>query len=77
VLRAEVGAVDAAQRQRFGAAQLVELRQMGQQLLAGQDGLEPLCGAHAGDGAAGGDKKQTLLGHKFRYLHDPIQINSV
>ena len=65
VLRAEVGAVDAAQGQRVGAAELVQLRQMSQKLFAGEHGLEALLGADAGDGAAGGDKKQTLLcGHK-------------
>ena len=65
VLRAEVGAVDAAQGQRVGAAELVQLRQMSQKLFAGEHGLETLLGADAGDGAAGGDKKQTLLcGHK-------------
>ena len=65
VLRAKVGAVDAAQVERFRAAELLQFRQMGQQLLAGQNRLEPLCGAHAGNGAAGGDKKQSLLGHRF------------
>jgi hypothetical protein len=65
VLRAKVGAVDAAQIERFRAAELLQFRQMGQQLLAGQNRLEPLCGAHAGNGAAGGDKKQALLGHRF------------
>ena len=60
VLRAEVGAVDAAQGQRVGAAELVQLRQMSQKLFAGEHGLEALLGADAGDGAAGGDKKQTL-----------------
>ena len=38
---------------------------MSQKLFAGEHGLEALLGADAGDGAAGGDKKQTLLcGHK-------------
>ena len=65
VLRAEVGAVDAAQGQRVGAAEVVQLGQMGQQLFAGEHGLEALLGADAGDGAAGGDEKQALLcGHK-------------
>ena len=69
VLRAEVGAVDAAQGQRVGAAELVQLRQMSQKLFAGEHGLEALLGADAGDGAAGGDKKQTLLcGHR-KSLH--------
>ena len=53
VLRAEVGAVDAAQGQRVGAAELVQLRQMSQKLFAGEHGLEALLGADAGDGAAG------------------------
>ena len=39
VLLTEVGAVDAAQGQRFRDAQVVQLRQMGQQLLAGEHGL--------------------------------------
>ena len=64
VLRAQVGAVDAAQGQRFRAAKLLQLGQVGQQLLAGEHGLEPLRGADAGNGAAGGDEKQALLGHK-------------
>ena len=69
VLRAEVGAVDAAQGQCVGAAELVQLRQMSQKLFAGEHGLEALLGADAGDGAAGGDKKQTLLcGHR-KSLH--------
>ena len=69
VLRAEVGAVDAAQGQRVGTAELVQLRQMSQKLFAGEHGLEALLGADAGDGAAGGDKKQTLLcGHR-KSLH--------
>ena len=42
VLRAEVRAVDAAQRQRLGAAELLQLGQMGQQFVAGQDRPEPL-----------------------------------
>lgn len=58
VLRAEVGAVDAAQGQRVGAAELVQLRQMSQKLFAGEHGLEALLGADAGDGAAGGDKSR-------------------
>ena len=66
VLLPEVGAVDAAQRQRFRAAQLLQLRQMGKQFLAGKHRLEPLLGAHAGNGAAGGDEKQTLFGHKAK-----------
>ena len=65
VLGAEIGAVDAAQGQCLGAAELLQLRQVGQQLLAGKDGLEPLRGAHTGNGAARGDKKQALLGHKM------------
>ena len=61
--------VDAAQGQRVGAAELVQLRQMSQKLFAGEHGLEALLGADAGDGAAGGDKKQTLLcGHR-KSLH--------
>ena len=48
-----------------GAAEVVQLGQMGQQLFAGEHGLEALLGADAGDGAAGGDEKQALLcGHK-------------
>ena len=31
-----------------------------------QQGLKPVLGAHAGNGAAGGDKKQTLFGHKAK-----------
>ena len=65
VLGAQVGAVDAAQRQCLGAAELLQLRQVGQQLLAGKDGLEPLGRAYTGNGAARGDKKQALLGHKM------------
>jgi len=66
VLLSEVGTVDAAQRQRFRAAQLLQFRQMRKQLLAGKHGLQPLLGAHAGNGAAGGDEKQTLFGHKAK-----------
>jgi len=76
VFGAEVCAVDAAQRQRLRAAQLVQFRQMGQQFLAGQNGPQPLCGAHTGDGAAGGDKKQTLLGH-VRCLPGSNSVDSV
>ena len=65
VLGAQVGAVDAAQGQCLRAAELLQLRQVGQQLLAGKDGLEPLGRAHTGNGAARGDKKQALLGHKM------------
>ena len=64
VLRAEVGAVDAAQGQRFRDAQVVELRQVGQKFFAGEHGLQALRGAHAGNGAAGGDEKNALFGHK-------------
>ena len=39
VLLSEVGTVDAAQRQRFRAAQLLQFRQMRKQLLAGKHGL--------------------------------------
>ena len=65
VLGAQVGAVDAAQSQCLRAAELLQLRQVGQQLLAGKDGLEPLGRAYTGNGAARGDKKQALLGHKM------------
>ena len=41
VFGAEVCAIDAAQRQRLRAAQLVQFRQMGQQFLAGQNGPQP------------------------------------
>ena len=65
VFRAEVGAVDAAQRQRFGDAQVVQLGQMRQKLFAGEHRFQALLGAHTGDGAAGGDEKDTLFGHKI------------
>ncbi len=44
-----------------GQQSSLQFRQMGQQLLAGKHGLEPLLGAHAGDGAAGGDKKADVV----------------
>ena len=64
VFLAEVGAVDAAQSQRFRDAQVIQFRQVGQQFLTGEHGLEALLGAHAGDGTAGGDEKNALFGHK-------------
>ena len=63
---AQIGAVDAAQSQRLRNAQVVQLRQMGQQFFTGKHRLQALLGAHAGNGAARGDKKQTLFGHKMQ-----------
>ena len=68
VLRAEVGAVDAAQSQGLRLAQLLQTWQVRQQLLAGKHRFQPLVGAYTGNGAAGGDKKQTLLGHRMHAL---------
>ena len=64
VFLAEVGAVDAAQGQRFRDAQVVELRKMGQQLVAAEHGPEALRSMYAGNGAAGGNEKNALFGHK-------------
>jgi len=64
VFLAEVGAVDAAQSQSFRDAQVVELRKMGQQLVAAEHGPEALRSMYAGNGAAGGNEKNALFGHK-------------
>ena len=64
VFLAKVGAVDAAQGQRFRDAQVVELRKMGQQLVAAEHGPEALRSMYAGNGAAGGNEKNALFGHK-------------
>ena len=76
VLLAEVGAVDAAQGQRFRDAQVVELRQVGQQFFAGEHGLQALLGAHACNGAAGGDEKNALFGHKRKPPWQKFRRNS-
>ena len=73
-LRAEVGAVDAAQVERFRAAELLQFRQMGQQLLAGgADGQGRQQGRHGPPpgGAAGHPAGECGLrrGPRQRHLH--------